>query len=111
MNLEFIEAIDALAKEKQLKIGIDELTQLEKFKYIYMRSRVRKTKDNKLPTQLMASSNPGKRGNKWVRERFIEKIDTDIQDKSQFALLAPAIWITFILTETTMKNILWDWIG
>ena len=38
-------------------IGIDELTQLERFKYIYMRSRVRKTKDNKLPTQLMASSN------------------------------------------------------
>ena len=26
-------------------IGIDELTQLERFKYIYMRSRVRKTKD------------------------------------------------------------------
>jgi hypothetical protein len=43
-----------------------------------MRSRVRKTKDNKLPTQLMCSSNPGKRGNKWVRERFIEKIDEDI---------------------------------
>ena len=56
-------------------IGIDELTQLERFKYIYMRSRVRKTKDNKLSTQLMCSSNPGKRGNKWVRERFIEKID------------------------------------
>jgi hypothetical protein len=34
-------------------IGIDELTQLERFKYIYMRSRVRKTKDNKLPTQVI----------------------------------------------------------
>ena len=69
-------------------IGIDELTQLERFKYIYMRSRVRKIKDNKLPTQLMASSNPGKRGNKWVRERFIEKIDTDIQDKSQIRFIS-----------------------
>ncbi len=69
-------------------IGIDELTQLERFKYIYMRSRVRKTKDNKLSTQLMASSNPGKRGNKWVRERFIEKIDTDIQDKSQIRFIS-----------------------
>ena len=69
-------------------IGIDELTQLERFKYIYMRSRVRKTKDNKLPTQLMASSNPGKRGNKWVRERFIEKIDTDIQDKDQIRFIS-----------------------
>ena len=69
-------------------IGIDELTQLERFKYIYMRSRVRKTKDNKLPTQLMASSNPGKRGNKWVRERFIEKIDEDIQDKSQIRFIS-----------------------
>ena len=69
-------------------IGIDELTQLERFKYIYMRSRVRKTKDNKLPTQLMASSNPGKRGNKWVRERFIEKIDEDIQDKDQIRFIS-----------------------
>lgn len=69
-------------------IGIDELTQLERFKYIYMRSRVRKTKDNKLPTQLMCSSNPGKRGNKWVRERFIEKIDGDIQDKSQIRFIS-----------------------
>ena len=69
-------------------IGIDELTQLERFKYIYMRSRVRKTKDNKLSTQLMASSNPDKRGNKWVRERFIEKIDTDIQDKSQIRFIS-----------------------
>ena len=34
-------------------IGIDELTQLERFKYIYIRSRVRKTKDNKLPTQVI----------------------------------------------------------
>ena len=34
-------------------IGIDDLTQLERFKYIYMRSRVRKTKDNKLPTQVI----------------------------------------------------------
>ncbi len=54
----------------------------------YMRSRVRKTKDNRLPTQLMASSNPGKRGNKWVRERFIEKIDEDIQDKSQIRFIS-----------------------
>ena len=29
------------------------LTQLERFKYIYMRSRVMKTKDNKLPTQVI----------------------------------------------------------
>ena len=42
-----------------------------------MRSKVRKTKDNNLPTQLMCSNNPGKRGNKWVHERFIEKMDTD----------------------------------
>lgn len=52
-----------------------------------MCSRVRKTKDNKLPTQLMCSSNPGKRGNKWVRERFIEKIDEDIRDKSEIRFI------------------------
>lgn len=53
-----------------------------------MCSRVRKTKDNKLPTQLMCSSNPGKRGNKWVRERFIEKIDEDIRDKSEIRFIS-----------------------
>lgn len=53
-----------------------------------MCSRVRKTKDNKLPTQLMCSSNLGKRGNKWVRERFIEKIDEDIQDKSEIRFIS-----------------------
>jgi predicted phage terminase large subunit-like protein len=36
----------------------------------------------------MCSSNPGKRGNKWVRERFIEKIDEDIQDKSQIRFIS-----------------------
>ena len=53
-----------------------------------MCSRVRKTKDNKLPTQLMCSSNLGKRGNKGVRERFIEKIDEDIQDKSEIRFIS-----------------------
>ena len=53
-----------------------------------MCSRVRKTKDNKLPTQLMCSSNLGKRGNTWVRERFIEKIDEDIQDKSEIRFIS-----------------------
>lgn len=53
-----------------------------------MCSRVRKTKDNKLPTQLMCSSNLEKRGNKWVRERFIEKIDEDIQDKSEIRFIS-----------------------
>ena len=53
-----------------------------------MCSRVRKTKDNKLPTQLKCSSNLGKRGNKWVRERFIEKIDEDIQDKSEIRFIS-----------------------
>lgn len=53
-----------------------------------MSFRVRKTKDNKLSTQLMASSNPCKRGNKWVRERFIEKKDEDIQDKKQIRFIS-----------------------
>ena len=68
-------------------IAIDELTQLERFKYIYMRSRVRRIKDNKLPTQLMCSGNLGTCGNKWVCERFIEKIDTDNQDKDKIIFI------------------------
>ncbi len=36
----------------------------------------------------MCSSNLEKRGNKWVRERFIEKIDEDIQDKSEIRFIS-----------------------
>ncbi len=36
----------------------------------------------------MCSNNLGKRGNKWVRERFIEKIDEDIQDKSEIRFIS-----------------------
>ncbi len=39
-----------------------------------MKSRVRKTKNNKLSTQLMWSSNSGKSGNKMVHEKSIEKM-------------------------------------
>ena len=67
-------------------IGIDELTQLERFKYIYMRSGIRKTKDNILPTQLICSDNLGTCGNN-VCERFIEKIDTNIQDKDKIIFI------------------------
>lgn len=36
----------------------------------------------------MASSNPGKRGNKWVRERFIEKIDEDIVNQNEIRFIS-----------------------
>lgn len=38
------------------QIIIDELSQLEKFKYTYMLSRIRKDKDNPLPLRLISTS-------------------------------------------------------
>ena len=60
------------------QIIIDELSQLEKFKYTYMLSRIRKDKDNPLPLRLISASNPGNIGNIWVRERFLERSDKSV---------------------------------
>lgn len=73
-----VQDLDTYQGSEYQFIAIDELTQMERFKYIYMRSRVRKAKSNKLPTQIFSASNPGNRGNKWVRERFIEHKDENV---------------------------------
>lgn len=54
------------------------------------------------------SSNLGKRGNKWVRERFIEKIDEDIQDKSEIRFISSSYLDNIYLDRKDYENILWD---
>lgn len=55
-------------------IGFDELTHFSERQYTYMFSRLRKTDDGPLsmvPLRVRSATNPGGRGHKWVKERFI----------------------------------------
>lgn len=57
-------------------IGFDELTQFEEADYAYLLSRLRRPADGPLsmvPLRMRAASNPGGRGHKWVKRRFIER--------------------------------------
>lgn len=53
-------------------IGFDELTQFEtESRYLYLFSRLRRTKDFEVPLRVRAATNPGGIGHPWVKERFI----------------------------------------
>jgi predicted phage terminase large subunit-like protein len=52
-------------------VGWDELTQFPLSPYLYLFSRLRKTKDIPVPLRVRAGSNPGGEGHAWVFERFI----------------------------------------
>lgn len=52
-------------------IGWDELTQHNESVYKFLFSRVRKRDDIPVPLRVMAATNPGNIGGKWVFERFI----------------------------------------
>lgn len=52
-------------------IGFDELTQFPENQYQYLHSRLRKTEDNPIPLRMRAGTNPGGRGNDWVKKKFI----------------------------------------
>lgn len=52
-------------------IGYDELTQFPEPSYLYLFSRLRRTRDIPVPLRMRAGSNPGGEGHQWVYERFI----------------------------------------
>jgi predicted phage terminase large subunit-like protein len=52
-------------------IGFDELTSFSEAQYTYLFSRLRTTRDNRLPLRMRAASNPGNRGHDWVKARFM----------------------------------------
>lgn len=51
----------------------EELTDFEERPFRYLFSRQRRAKGSSLPLLTAATSNPGGRGHKWVRKRFIEE--------------------------------------
>lgn len=54
-------------------IGFDELTHFAETDYRYLFSRLRQSEDAPFPPRMRAASNPGGKGHRWVKRRFIEK--------------------------------------
>ena len=55
---------------------IDELTQFTEEEYEFLKTRVRADDDR--PLRVKAASNPGDIGHNWVKERFLESLDPNI---------------------------------
>jgi hypothetical protein len=71
-------------------VGFDELTQFSRLQYTYMVSRIRRPSGlatdhplAKVPLRLRGATNPGGRGNVWVKERFISRKDDPPEDPTQ----------------------------
>lgn len=58
-------------------LGFDELTQFTEEEYNFLKTRVRSGDER--PLQVKAASNPGDIGHNFVKERFIESGDPDVQ--------------------------------
>lgn len=57
-------------------VGFDELTQFDEVEYAYLLSRLRKPSAGPLagvPLRMRGAANPGGRGHRWVKRRFIDK--------------------------------------
>jgi predicted phage terminase large subunit-like protein len=52
-------------------IAFDELTEFPKDDYVFLFSRLRRTREIAAPLRMRSASNPGNLGHDWVRERFI----------------------------------------
>lgn len=55
-------------------IGFDELTHFSETEYRYLFSRLRRRSDSRIPPRMRAASNPGGKGHRWVKRRFIDKL-------------------------------------
>lgn len=55
-------------------IGFDEVTHISKTNYLYLFSRLRKTKDMNIPLKVRCTCNPPSESSQlWVKERFYDK--------------------------------------
>lgn len=74
-------------------LGFDELTQFTEEEYEFLKTRVRADDDR--PLRIRAASNPGDIGHNWVKERFLESLDPDIEYEPEVPFVE-----TFIDDET-----------
>lgn len=57
-------------------VGFDELTQFAEADYLYLSSRLRRPDSGALsevPLRLRSASNPGGKGHRWVKRRYLDK--------------------------------------
>lgn len=57
-------------------IGFDELTHFNEVDYLFMFSRLRRKAGSRIPPRVRGATNPGGRGHKWVKERFVDQPPT-----------------------------------
>jgi len=60
------------SSEYQL-IAFDELTEFPEEDYLFLFSRLRKTRDIEVPLRMRSASNPGNSGHTWVKNRFVSE--------------------------------------
>lgn len=58
-------------------LGIDEVTTWNRWPVMFLRSRVRRTVNARVPLGIGLTGNPGGIGHEWVRERYIENATRD----------------------------------
>jgi len=52
-------------------IGFDELTEFPEEDYLFLFSRLRRTRELRVPLRMRSATNPGNVGHAWVKERFL----------------------------------------
>jgi hypothetical protein len=55
-------------------IGFDELTHFTEAEYLYLFSRLRRRQGSRIPPRMRGASNPGGKGHRWVKRRFIDRL-------------------------------------
>ena len=79
-------------------VGFDELTQFDETDYRYLLSRLRRPSEGPLshvPLRMRAATNPGGRGHRWVKRRFIDQLSdpddpVDTPTKARRRVFIPA---------------------
>lgn len=58
-------------------IGFDELTHFTEAEYRYLFSRLRRRQGSPIPPRVRGASNPGGKGHRWVKRRFIDRLPAE----------------------------------
>ena len=69
-------------------IGYDELTHFEESDYLYLFDRVHVSPSNKIPLRIYSTGNPDGPYPAWVKERFINCPETEMEPLNRFLLRA-----------------------
>lgn len=54
-------------------IGVDELTQFPEHHYRFLFTRLRRLEEMPVPVRMRGATNPGGRGHRWVKSRFVDE--------------------------------------